>query len=315
MERIFIKQVLSRLYKIRAFNLSKSPLYMLGGLFASALFLIAIPYIWDLNLLTLCRRVSVPLVGVMIILYLFYVVLRTWRLKKLLSEQGEEITIAWLFNVVASSNLIGQFTVGNVGELTRVAALKRRLKVSSYKDLMSIFVIEKTGDIAVLGIMSLSAVFLLLFFVIRSYDVTYIAILSLMLFLVATSVFSYFIFKRKRRLLDNGLIVLLTFSSVLVIFGMVVAAYICFTDVSIMTIFILHFICVVVGMISFVPGGRGAADLTQVSMAVGIFQMDPSKVAEAILHVIISGIGGSIFAAALGWVFVWIGGLSENKSF
>lgn len=265
-----------------------------------------IPFVWEISIKNLLLSLDIPLICVMVLMYLFYVLLRTIRLKKMLLKHDIWIRTSWLFKIVSFSNLIGQFTIGNLGEVTRIAAIKHKSDASKWKELFFIFMVEKTVDAATIGFFALIALGMLVFYAIKIGSEKTMIASAIFLILIGFVLFSYFLYRRRHTIREVASLVLLSLFSMGMIFALVWVSYANFTGARFHTIFILHFISAIVGLLSLLPSGRGPSELSQMVLATQYFELNDMMTAKAIFHVFVTSIVGAFVAPTLGTVIdVW----------
>lgn len=262
--------------------------------------LLLTPSIWGLDIVEICGKIRVSVVLPMVVLYFLYLILRTLRLKLLLALHEIRLPVTWLFKIVAKSNLIGQFTIGNIGEATRIAMIKQRVSHSRIRDLVLIFVVEKTSDLATIGLLALCSMFLLMLYSIYITDSVVISVGSGVVFAIGLGVFCYSIHTWRQNTNEVLKAFALTMLSSLAIFCIVVISFLTVTNAAALSIFILHYVSSLVGVLSLIPGGRGAAELTQLSMAVTIFGLNAENTGVAIAQIVAAGYVGSFSAPLIG---------------
>jgi len=252
---------------------------------------------WDISFVETVRQMNYTAVFFGVLLLAGLIAARTVRLREMLRKHAN-VTFWYTYYVQLFSNFVSLFTPGKTGELVKIFMLKKR-KVKLTES-GSMFVIEKSID---LSLYIFGTLFSMITIGALLLDVPS-ALMWVMGAIVLFTVVFFIRYMRTRKYKAGTIIVFLAYSllAFTFTFGIYYVSFFSMGITSVMQVFALFNISTVVGLLSFLPGSRGAAELSAMGIATTVFGHNPAAVAAALTQLIVMVYGGNLLLLAIGQV-------------
>jgi uncharacterized membrane protein YbhN (UPF0104 family) len=259
---------------------------------------------WDISFVETVKRLNMQIVIIGFMLFGIMIIFRTLRIADLLSIHHKKIRFQYLFYVQNFSNLVSLFTPGKSGEVIKILMLRKKYKIS-IKELGSIFVIEKTMDFSVYAVGTILAVVMLGAHLSNRVNIPGILWVFIVIIILFTAIFfSYYTKTREYRVGHIGRIIGYTLLSFVSIFTTVFISFYSFGIASLRKVFIMNMIATMIGLLSFLPGSRGAAELSTMGIGTTVFNFRPEALAASLVQIIIIIYAGNLLTLLISWLFI-----------
>lgn len=250
---------------------------------------------WDIDIVTTISEIKIHVVIIGILIYWLFLLVRTLRFYSLVTKHDSKVDFLTILHVQITSNLFGQVTIGKSGEALKVILVNKKYGLS-LKELGSIFAVEKIMDLSIFILIA----FLSIAFIGKDVFKLLIPnstahIMSIFIFLGIIFVL-YYLKTRGYKLKENINLIIYSIIPHILLFGIVYISFFSFGMGSIQQIFVIYAISSIIGLISLLPGGRGASELSAMAIATTLYSYNPSMVMPALIQILLIGYVGSIIS-------------------
>jgi uncharacterized membrane protein YbhN (UPF0104 family) len=248
---------------------------------------------WDIDIVTTIYEIKIHILIIGILIYWLFLLVRTLRFYSLVTKHDSKVDFLNILHVQITSNLFGQVTIGKSGEALKVFLVNKRYGLN-LKEVGSIFAVEKIMDFSIFAVIAFLSIAFIGMDVFKSLIPNNTAYILLIFIFLGILFVLYYLGTRGYKLKENiNLIIYSVFSHIL-LFGITYMSFFSFGMGSIQQIFVIYAISAIIGLISLLPGGRGASELSAMAIATTLYRYNPNMVMPALIQILLIGYGGSI---------------------
>lgn len=239
---------------------------------------------WDVDILATIYEVKIHILIIGILIYWLFLLVRTLRFYSLVNKHDSKVDFLTILHVQVASNLFGQLTVGKSGEALKVILVNKKYGLS-LKELGSIFAVEKIMDFSIFALIAFLSIAFIGMHVFQSIVPNSTVYIMLIFTFLGIIFVLYYLMTRGYELKEGINLIIYSLFSYILLFGIVYISFFSFGMGSVQQIFVIYAISAIIGVISLLPGGRGASELSAMAIATTLYSYNPDMVMPALIQV------------------------------
>ena len=239
---------------------------------------------WDIDIIATIYEIKIPVLIIGILIYWLFLLVRTLRFYSLVNKHKSDVDFLSILHVQITSNLFGQVTIGKSGEALKVILLNKKYGLS-LKELGSMFAVEKIMDFSIFALIAFLSIAFIGVHVFQSIVPNSTVYIMLIFTFLGIIFVLYYLMTRGYELKEGINLIIYSLFSYILLFGIVYISFLSFGMGYIQQIFVIYAISAIIGVISLLPGGRGASELSAMAIATTLYSYNPDMVMPALIQV------------------------------